>query len=301
VLFTPVYFPPPVRVQVGFWFHPGICVDVGMLRLNLFVVPRYNHYCFGDYYDASYQRAGIYPWYRCQTVHTWYDPLFVYDRWHFGHTDRDWARRQEQDFKARQHDLDLRPARTYAALQVQTTRLPAAKRPARALAEPLKVYATSQSTPVKFERINTNEREQIAARSKDVGSFRNQREQWESPVRRPASSAPTVPQHEPRSEPKPAPTAVPTRPPAVDTKSKAPPRHTEVPEHTPAPPVRVTHPEREVISNPPVQPKPAESRYIEKTSPGHPAPENYRPGAPATPKSSAPPGKNQKEQRGKEQ
>jgi hypothetical protein len=301
VLFTPVYFPPPVRVQVGFWFHPGICVDVGMLRLNLFVVPRYNHYCFGDYYDASYQRAGIYPWYRCQTVHTWYDPLFVYDRWHFGHTDRDWARRQEQDFKARQHDLDLRPARTYAALQVQTTRLPAAKRPARALAEPLKVYATSQSTPVKFERINTNEREQIAARSKDVGSFRNQREQWESPVRRPASSAPTVPQHEPRSEPKPAPTAVPTRPPAVGTKSKAPPRHTEVPEHTPAPPVRVTHPEREVISNPPVQPKPAESRYIEKTSPGHPAPENYRPGAPATPKSSAPPGKNQKEQRGKEQ
>jgi hypothetical protein len=299
VLFAPVYIAPPVRVQVGFWFHPGICVDLGMLRVNLFVNPRYNHYCFGDYYDASYQRAGIYPWFRCETIHTWYDPLFVYDRWHSGHTDRDWAKHQEQDFKARQNDRDLRPARTYAALQVQTARLPVAKRPARPLAQPVRVYAASQNTPVKFERITTAERQQLAVRSKDVGTFRNQRADWESPVHRATPSAPAVTQHETRPEPKPAPAPV-TRTPSHEPPAKTPPRQVNVAEHTPAPPVRVTHPEREVISNRPIAPKPAESRYIEKASPAHPAPENYRPGATANPRSPAQPGKNQKDEHGRD-
>jgi hypothetical protein len=43
VLFSPVFFPANVRVQAGFVFSPGLCVDLGMLRLNLFVNPRYNH------------------------------------------------------------------------------------------------------------------------------------------------------------------------------------------------------------------------------------------------------------------
>jgi hypothetical protein len=298
VLFTPVYFPQPVRVQVGFWFHPGICVDLGMLRLNLFVIPRYNHYCFGDYYDPVYQRVGIYPWYRCQTVHTWYDPLFVYDRWHFEHTDHDWAKRQEQDFRARQHDRDLRPARTYAALQVQEARLPAAKRPARPLAEPVKVYAASQSTPVKFERISTAERQQLAVKSKDVGNFRNQRAGWESPARPAAAAAPAPTQHEPRPESKSG-SAPATKPPSAEPPAKAPPKEFKMTEHTPAPPVRVTRPEREVVSNPPILPKPAESRYIEKASPSHPAPENYRTGTTSSPKASAPPGKSQKDEQGR--
>lgn len=61
VLFTPAYFLSTVRIRAGFVFSPGICVDLGMLRLNLFAYPRYRHYYFGDYYDDAYLRVGIYP------------------------------------------------------------------------------------------------------------------------------------------------------------------------------------------------------------------------------------------------
>ena len=101
VLFAPAYFPAEVRVRVGFVFCPAVCVDLGILRLNLFAYPRYNHYCFGDYYDDAYLRVGIYPWFQCQTVHTWYDPLFVYDRWHFRQTDPHWARTQGREYQVR--------------------------------------------------------------------------------------------------------------------------------------------------------------------------------------------------------
>jgi hypothetical protein len=253
VLFTPAYFPAEARVHAGFVFCPGICVDLGMLRMNLFVNPRYNHYCFGDYYDAAYQRAGIYPWYQCQTLHTWYDPIFVYERWQFGRTDPNWARRQAQEFKARQADRDLRPARTYAALQTQWAHLPVAKRPERPLAETTIAYAASQSNPVKFERITAAERQQFAVQSTEVHNFRAQRNGWESPLQQTKPATPLTAQRESR--------------PAPNT--------------SPIPTVRVTSPEREVVSNPTIGPKPSESRYIEKTSPSRPANENYRASTPS--------------------
>ena len=255
VLFSPVFFPAPVRVQVGFIFSPGLCVDLGMLRLNLFVNPRYNHYCFGDYYDTSYQRAGIYPWYQCQTIHTWYDPLFVYDKWHFERTDPGWAKRQAQQFKQLQASRDLRPAHTYRELQAQFNRLPASKRPERPLAEPIRTYAAAQSTPVKFERISASERQKFTARTTEVSSLRNERATWEAPAR--ATTRP------PQQTPKPA-----QQPPPRET---APSRGSP-----PRPAVRVTKPEREVVKSPVIAPKPSESRYIEKASPGQQPSENPR-------------------------
>ena len=282
VLFSPVFFPDEVRLHAGFVFCPGICVDLGMLRINLFVNPRYNHYCFGDYYDAAYQKAGIYPWYECQTVHTWYDPLFVYDKWHFGKTDSSWARRQAQEFKARQRDPDLRPAHTYPELQAQFDRLPAAKRPERPLVESLKVYAAAQSTPVKFERIDTAERQQLATKSAEVRDFRSQRSQWEAPARGPA----VVPAARPEL---PTEKKVESTPPVARTQTvagtqpaaKAPAREIRPAKSASAPQVRVTQPERVVVANPPIMPKPAETRYIAKTTPSTPAPENFRVNAPA--------------------
>jgi hypothetical protein len=244
-----------------------------MLRVNLFVNPRYNHYCFGDYYDAAYQRAGIYPWFKCQTVHTWYDPLFVYDRWQFGRTDRDWAQHQAQEFAKRQRDHDLRPARTYAELKVQINRLPAAKRPEFPLAESVRTYATLQSTAVKFERISTSEREQLSSAAHEVTSFRNQRARWESPNRpaatNPRSGPPSASRPETRVE-VPTPPAHPTPAPADRSASRV----SKDATYRPAPAVHVNKPEREAVSNPPIFPKPSESRYIAKSSPPVPASEH---------------------------
>jgi len=303
VLFSPAFLPRDVRIRAGFVFCPGICVDLGMLQVNLFVNPRYNHYCFGDYYDAAYQSAGIYPWYKCQTIHSWYDPLFVYDKWHFGKTDSGWAKRQAQEFKARQRDPDLRPAHTYTELRAQFDRLPAAKRPERPLAESVKVYAASQSTPVRFERIDTAERQQFAVKSTEVRDFRNQRSQWEAPARQPAVAPATHP--EPRTEKKVESAPQTVRPgPSAETKpapepvskhttfvaaAKPAPKEIKPVKSAPAPQVRVTQPEREVVTNPLVTPKPAESRYIAKTAPSAPASENLRASAPARSSGKNPP------------
>ena len=273
VLFTPTYFPAEVRVRAGFVFSPGICVDLGMLRLNLFTYPRYNHYCFGDYYDDSYQRIGIYPWFRCQTIHTWYDPLFVYDRWHYQRTEPNWGRRQAQEFQMRQGNRDLRPARTYADLQLQTSRMPAARRPERPLVQPMRTFATSQSTPVKFERITSSERQQIAVRSTEVHNLRDQRNRWESPTARPGATVTSGPQRQPPTEAMSAP-PIPARRPTGQPSTR---QGTEAKsaKNMPMPGVRVTRPEQEVMPNPPITRKPSESRYIEKVAPVHPAQERY--------------------------
>ncbi len=272
VLFTPAYFPPEVRVRAGFVFCPGVCVDLGILRVNLFAYPRYGHYCFGDYYDDAYLRVGIYPWYRCQTVHTWYDPLFVYDRWHFARTEPNWARHQEQEFELRRSHRDLRPARTYAEYEVQRERLPVARRPERPLVQPVKAFAVSQSTPVKFERISPAERQQLAVRSTEVRNLRTERNQWEAPAAHTASAGSAVARPQPPTTAKPEPPVRPT----VASKTARPTPQPKPGKKAPMPEVRVTRPEQVTVQNPVIASKPSESRYIPKVAPSQPAQDHPR-------------------------
>lgn len=190
VLFAPVYFPPVVRVRPAFVFSPLLCVDLGMLRLNLFVYPRYRHYCFGDYYDAAYVSVGIYPWYHSQTVYTWYDPLFTYERWSHRRTNPDWAKSQARDFRDKRSHQELRPPRTHREWQAHMDRLPPDKRPERPLVQPLRTFAASQVTPAKFERIGSDERELFGGKSRESRQFRDQRSRWEAPVEEPSITAP---------------------------------------------------------------------------------------------------------------
>jgi hypothetical protein len=261
VLFCPTFFPQDVRVRAGFIFSPEVCVDLGMLRLNLFVYPRYRHYYFGDYYDDAYGRLGILPWFKCQTVHTWYDPLFVYDRWHFRQTDPHWAANQARGYDLRRSNRDLRPARTFTELRAQMTRLPANRRPERPLVESVKTYAASQHTPVKFERINTVERQQIAVKAMDVRGLRDQRNQWEAPaVQRGTAVAPAA---KPRIE------AAVTKARPVSKPTPAGRAPTVVPPHE----VRVSQPERVAVPTLPRTPQSGDSRFIAKQPPSHPAQE----------------------------
>ena len=254
-----------------------------MLRLNLFVYPRYHHYYFGDYYDDTYARVGILPWFKCQTVHTWYDPLFVYDRWHFQQTDPHWAADQARGFESRRSNRDLRPARTYVGLQAQMARLPANRRPERPLVESVKTYAASQHTPIKFERITTVERQQIAVKAADVRNLRDQRSQWEAPTVAQRTATVPTPRTGTTTKAEPARTeARPVTKPQTPTKSEAPPsaatvtkttREARPPAVVPAHPVRVTQPERVAVTSPPRTPQPAQSHFIPKQPPSRPAQE----------------------------
>ena len=258
VLFCPAFFPRQVRVRAGFSFSPGTCVDLGMLRMNFFVYPAYRHYYFGDYYDDAYAKVGILPWFKCETIHTWYDPLFVYDKWHFGKTDPHWVANLTRGFDSRHSNRDLRPARTFKQLQAQFAKMPAKQRPERPLVQTIKDYSASKHTPLKFERINTTERQQIAVKARDVQTLRTERKQWEAPAR---STTENVKGPTP-VESKPAKTSRRQSKPAV-----VPPR-----------PVRVTQPEKVTVPNTPRTPQPSESRFIAKQPPSHP-PQEQRMGA----------------------
>ncbi|MCX6902087.1 MAG: hypothetical protein NTW03_01140 [Verrucomicrobia bacterium] len=279
VLFCPAFFPLDVRMRGGFVFSPGVCVDLGMLRLNLFVYPRYRHYYFGDYYDDAYGRLGIVPWFKCQTIHTWYDPLFVYDRWHFRQTDPRWAANQARGFELRRSNRDLRPAHTVVELRAQMVRLPANRRPERPLVESIKTYAISQHTPIKFERLSTTERQQIAVKAADVHALRDQRGQWEGTPGRPAPAVAAASQHQAVLEPR-TKAAAPEAP-MVGRPTRA----ARQPMAVPAREVRVTQPERVVVPGTLHSPQPSASRYIEKQAPSQPVQESSRTAPAPSPRS----------------
>ena len=275
VLFCPTYFPPEARVLPGFVYCPSICVDLDMLRLNLFCYPKYRHYYFGDYYDDAYLDVGIYPWFQCQTVHAWYDPLFVYDRWHCRRTEPHWAENQAREFESRKSNRDLRPARTFTGLQAQMARLPPNRRSERPLVQSVQSFATSQSTPIKFERIGTVERQQLAVKAADVRALRDQRNRWEAPPAQSVGSTAAIAKRpavasEARHVPEQAASAPVARPaprPALEARQ---------PEFVRPQSIRVTRPEREYIPIPPRTTSSSESRYIAKAPPSHPMEEHTR-------------------------
>jgi hypothetical protein len=187
VLFTPVYFGRGVAVRAGFVFSPSICVDLGILRINLFAYPRYNHYYFGDYYDDSFLRIGIYPRFESERYHTWYDPIFVYERWNSRREGPAWEARERHEYDVRRADPAQRPPRTFSEQQTRMARLSEAQRKNFQMAQPLRTFAAAPSTPVKFEQINTAERQKIAVQAKEVHNFGDQRTQWEAPKKGPVT------------------------------------------------------------------------------------------------------------------
>jgi hypothetical protein len=180
VLFAPVYFPRSVYAREGFVYTPSIAIDLGVLSVNLFAYPRYSHYYFGDYYDDSYLRAGIYPQFESQRRHTWYDPIYTYDRWHYGQADNRWEEHQRQRYDLRRSDSNLRPARTYREMETRTARMPEAQRRNVQLARPLPTIVASKASPLRFERINTDARQGISRQAAETHRLRDERARWES-------------------------------------------------------------------------------------------------------------------------
>jgi len=254
VLFAPVYFPRSVYERRGFSYSPTIAVDVRVLSVNLFIYPRYSHYYFGDYYDDAYLRVGIYPQFESERRHTWYDPIYTYDRWHHGRADRQWEEHQRQDYDRRRADSDLRPARTYREMETRAARMPEAQRRDYELAKPLRTIVERKETPLKFEEVNTDARQKIARQETDVHKFREERVKWEAPG---ATSPPTEPT---------GPVTPPTEregrvtPAAEQTPGRVPPRevHLAKPERVkiPVPPPIVGKPETpgDVKKGPPPRP-----------------------------------------------
>ena len=113
MLFAPVYFNADVYARQGFSYSPTTAIDLSVFANHLFLRPRYQHYYFGDYYAANYEKTGFVPWFSFQTNRVGYDPIYAYDRWRH-RQDRGWEQRQQADFQNRRNNENLRPPRTWA-------------------------------------------------------------------------------------------------------------------------------------------------------------------------------------------
>lgn len=233
LLFSPVYFHSH-NFGIGFSFSPGIVVNIGSISLSLFTYPRYCHYFYGDYYDNTYLNAGIYPWFDFQYYHTWYDPIYEYDRWHHRHDDPHWSERQRSDYEHYRSDRNIRPSRTYDQMQTRLASMPESQRKNFRTAEPLNTFVSSRITTKKFQTINPEDHRNYVLQATAVHQYRQARQKWETPTGAAAPKTTTPKETTPRTtapgETTPRTTA-PTEKPRTNVPGETP--KTKVPAETP--------------------------------------------------------------------
>ncbi len=180
VLFAPVYFPGNIYARPGFSYPLSIVVDISDMELGLFTCPRYSHYYFGDYYDSVYIGVGIFPRFECERRHTWYDPIYMHDRWHHHRDDPQWGEHERREYDRRRADKSLRPPRTYHEMKDRVSRMPESQRRNFEIAEPMARVVTTKTTTYRFERIKSEDQHQMSRYSNDVHKFADERNHWES-------------------------------------------------------------------------------------------------------------------------
>lgn len=283
VLFAPVYFRPGFHFHAGFIYRPGIVVNLGLFQFGFFSYPRYSHYYYGDFYDDFHVRLGIYPRYECDRRRSWYDPIYVHDRWAHRAEPR-WEVNVHAEFDRRKADRNLRPPHNYRELEQRVARAPEPQRKQMQYARPLSSVEADKSIRLRFEPVDAPTQQRINEHSRSVRKYGEDRRNWESqrsttgPVTKPLppgqATAPTPPGVAPRPGVQITPRSVPTPPPQT----------------TPPPVRRETGP---IFTRPPAptQPKPPVQTPAQPQS-QTPIPSPFKSrdrGAPAAPQSALPP------------
>ncbi|MCE5280053.1 MAG: hypothetical protein ABFD92_11820 [Planctomycetaceae bacterium] len=181
VLFAPVYFPQALYRQRQYSYSPSIAIDLGAMSANLFASPRYRHYYFGDYYADAYTRQGIYPLFQSDRYPTWYDPIYVYDRWRYESADRRWREHRRELYERRRGEKDLRPPRTYRDLENSVGRMPPDQRREMELAKPLGTVIAERDTALKYGQMKPEDRRRILSGADEARKLREERGRWEAP------------------------------------------------------------------------------------------------------------------------
>ncbi len=179
VLFAPVYLDENVYSRRGYSYSPSTVIDLGLFTAHLFSRPRYHHYYFGDYYAASYNNAGYYPWFSYSSGGYGYDPFYARQRWHH-RQDRDWQHRVESDFGHRRDHAEARPPRTLAAQMASNASAVKSPDKSFAVAMSLDQLTKSQDRPQRFQAIDKNERQKLEQRGQEIQTFRQERQKLES-------------------------------------------------------------------------------------------------------------------------
>jgi hypothetical protein len=179
VLFAPVHLDTVVYHRPGFHYSPVTVIDVDVFHEHLFLRPSHCHYYFGDYYAVDYHDAGYLPAYSFHAARRGYDPIYARMHWQHRH-DPGWARRVETTFAFRRDHVDARPPRTLSAQLELTMKAGGGTARAVVLAKPLDQVAKSGGGPIRFRRIEPDERKTLLARGKEIQGFRAERRKLET-------------------------------------------------------------------------------------------------------------------------
>ncbi len=182
VLFAPVYFRGNIYGGHRLSYSLSIVLDLGNFEFGLFTRPGYRHYYFGDYYDDFYIGIGIFPWFECVSRRTWYDPIYLHDRWHHRRHNHDWWQHERREYERRRADKDLRPPRTYHEMERRIKSMPETQKRNFEVAAPMKRIIESRNTSFKYRKDNPEERSQILRRAEDVKKYSMERNRRESTV-----------------------------------------------------------------------------------------------------------------------
>ncbi len=179
VLFAPVYFNAGVYSRSGFRYSPSTVISLSVFSDHLFSRPRYHHYYFGDYYGNSYQTSGYHSSHSNHSRRGGYDPIYAHQRWQH-RKDKDWEQGVEAKFQHRRDHEDARPPRTWEAQRALARSEAGSREAGRLVAAPLEELANSPDSPIRFQRVDKQERQKYAERGQQVRKFREERQQLES-------------------------------------------------------------------------------------------------------------------------
>jgi hypothetical protein len=179
VLFAPVYFDAGVYAQPGFSYSPTTVINPDVFATCLFLRPQYQHYYFGDYYDANYQTAGYYPSYSYNSGRYGYDPIYAHERWQH-RQDGQWQQRVAADFQNRRDHEDARPPRTWAAQRDIAARASPSGEKGIVMAAPLDQLTRSKDSPLRFQPVSQQDRQKLGQSGQEVQRFRDVRQKLES-------------------------------------------------------------------------------------------------------------------------
>lgn len=200
VIFAPVYFEPRVYAHRHYVYSPSIVISLGVFSDHLFCRPRYHHYYFGDYYAPAYVSSGFYASFSFHIGRHGYDPIYSHHRWHH-RNDRDWNRRLEVSYRNRRDHADARPPRTWAQQNNVTINNTTINRTTvnnttinnnTVIATTLDQDRQRANNPVRYQKVDRNERQTLAQRTREVQTARQERQTIEARVQEaPNPGAPT--------------------------------------------------------------------------------------------------------------
>ena len=181
LLFAPVRFGPNAYHGGRFAYSPSVVIDAGILSFYFFARPSYSHYYFGDYYAASYDGLGIFPWFGVRSYRGYhYDPLFSYYQWRNQASDPQWATNLRGWHTYYRQNADQRPPQTLSAQQQLIAT--AVNRPDRAqltIADTLANVGRKPNAFVQLATVPTQEKVRLKESLRLTEEFKTRRAQLE--------------------------------------------------------------------------------------------------------------------------